>query len=253
MLKKLLLGTSCAALSLGLFLPCQAAAPVKLSQVAPVTDLVPEAEAKIKIIEEELATEEAYNEAKAPPSRLLGTNASTLSVLAQAIAEHEDDSAWKKSAPDIRDAAKAIGSAKTYDDAKKGLEDLKAAVAGKGKGAKAVAEWHKLGRMGRMMAEATKRQNKIRRGMKKLPEGADELAREASVMAVLGLAMHEDTHEVKNPAEKPEWYKFATDFHTSATELSKALKAKDTAASKAAFAKNGKSCSECHDKFRKHE
>lgn len=253
MLRKMLLGTSCAALALGLFLPCQAAAPAKLSEVAPVADLVTEAEGKIKILEEELATEAAYNEAKAPPSRLLATNASTLSVLAQSVAEHEDDSAWKKSAPDIRDAAKAIGSAKTYDEAKKGLEDLKAAVAGKGKGAKVQADWHKLGRMGRMMAEVTKRQNKIRRGMKKLPEGSDELARDASVMAALGLAIHEDTHEVKNPAEKPDWYKYAVDFHTSCTELSKALKGKDAAASKTAFAKVGKSCTECHEKFRKHE
>ena len=213
-------------------------------------DLVTEADAKIKAIETILASEATYAEMK--KDRRLGTETSTLSVLAQAIAEHDEASAWKATAPDVRDAARKVVMAANYEDAKKEFAVLKAAHEGKGSGAKLDAEWNKLGRLGRIMAEVTKRQNKLRRTIKKLPEDTSEAARDASVMATLGLAIHTDTHEVKNAADKPEWYKMALEFQASSTELSKALKAKDGAAAKTAFGKVGKSCADCHAKFKEH-
>ena len=250
MLKFCLLSLSSAAVALALSLPCDAAPPVKIKEVAPVADLVTEADAKIKLIEGHLENETTFDEVK--KDRKLATDAYVLAILAQGVAEHDDASAWKATAADVREAARQVGSAKTYDDAKKAFATLKEAHAGKGSGAKVEADWAKVGRLGRTMVEVSKRQTKLRRATKKLPEDTSEAARDASVLAVLALTIHADTHEVKNPADKPEWYKLSDEFRGIAMDLNKSLVAKDAEGSKAAFNKLGKSCQTCHDKFKTH-
>jgi len=85
---------------------CFAAAPLKIKDVAPGADLVLEADAKIKALEEALSSADKYQEAKAGP---LGRDASVLAALAQAIVESEEKPQWKASAADVRDGAIAIG------------------------------------------------------------------------------------------------------------------------------------------------
>lgn len=250
MLKKVLSAVALGSLSLSVLIPCQAAAPVKIAAVAPVSDLQAEADLKIKAIEEALATDKSYLDTK---GTTLPAEAGVLAVLAQAIAESEEKPTWKASAPDLRDGAIAIATAKSYDEAKKGLETVKAAHGGTAAGGKPEAEWNKLIKLGALMKDVNKRNGKLRRATRKLPDDPAEAARDASVLAVLGLVTHADTHEVKDASKVPEWQKYALEFQTQMTATSAAFKKKDLAAAADAFKKANAACNDCHGKFREGE
>jgi hypothetical protein len=251
-LKKILTGISLGALGASLFVPCQAAAPAKIASVAPIANIVAEAEAKIKSLEEALASDKAYLESKATT---IPTEAGVLAVLAQAVVESEEKAAWQATAADVRDAAKAVRAGKSYDECKKGLAAIKEAHGGKAAGAKPEAEWNKLTGLGSLMKEVNKRNGKLRRAarMKTLtPEQADEFSRDASVLAVLALAAHEDTHEVKSGKAEDiaEWKKFSKEFQGQMTAASAAFKKQDATAAGEAWKKGNTSCNDCHAKYR---
>lgn len=251
MLQKFLFSIAVAAVSLSLWLPCEAAAPLKVATVAPIADLVGDAEAKIKSLETALASDQTYLEAK---GSTIPRDAGVLAVLAQSIVESEEKASWKASAPDLRDGAVAVARSKSYDEAKAGLAAIKAAYEGKAGGAKPEAEWNKLCRLGPLMKEVNTRNGKIRTATRKaLPDDTDELVRHATTLAVLGLAAHDDTHEVKDASKVPEWQKLSKDFSTEMAATAAALKKKDKDGAAAAFKKANAACTECHNKFREGE
>ena len=250
MLKTILLGFSVGAIGLSLLLPCYAAAHAKIASVAPIGDLLAEAEAKIKSLEEELADNEKYNQTK---KTKIPVEAGVLAILAQAIVESDETAAWKPAAADVRDGAIAIATAKSYDEAAKGLAAVKQAHGGTVGGAKPDHEWNKLCGLGGIMKEMSKRNGKIKKAakLKALDDTqAAEASRDASVMAVLALALHDDIHEVKKKEEVPEWQKFSKEFQTHMTAASAAFKTKDMAAATDAVKKGNTACSVCHDKFK---
>ncbi len=250
MIKKSVGCVACAAVLAVLLAPCFAAAPVKIEKVAPAADLVLEAEAKIQSLEAALESNDTYLQGK---KTQIPTDAGVLAVLAQAIAESSEDSALKKSAPALRDAAISVAQSTSFDAAKAGLAAVKEAHGGKAGTAKLDHEWNKLARLGKVMTEVQKRTGKIRKNVRKAPTDANAASRDASVVAVLALAAHDDTHEVKDPAQVPKWKGFALEMQTSMSAVAAGFKANDAAATKSAFEKAGKSCSECHDAFREKE
>ena len=253
MLKRILFGLTLGVAGFSVLWPAFAAAPAKISDVAPVGDLVTEADAKIKTLEENLGSDQSYNQTK---GSTLPKDAGTLAVLAQAISESSEASPWKASAKDVRDGAIGIWSAKSYDDAKKGLEKVKAAHAGTAGDAKPEHEWNKLAKLGSVMKEVNFQNGKLRSATRKkqmTPQEFDENARRASVLAVLALAAEEDTHEVKKQEETGEWKKFAKEFQTEMSATSAALHKGDLTAAAAGFKKANTACNECHAKFRENE
>lgn len=232
---------------MSLVLPVYAAAPAKISAVAPAADLVVEADKKIEALQASLASDGSYADAK---KSTIPRDAGVLAVLAQALVETDEDSALKGKAAGIRDGAIALAKASSYDDAKKGLAAIQDAKAGKGAAAKPEAQWNKLGKLGDLMKEVNARNGKLRMAGRKLPADPTEAARNASVMAVLALATHEDTHEVKNAADIAEWQKFAVEFQKNITESSAAFRKGDKDAGKAAWTKANTACNACHEKFR---
>ena len=218
----------------------------KLSAVTPVADLVAEAESKIKDIEALVADDASYAKAK---KKGVPQAAGTLATLAQGIAQHDEDSGWKKSAADVRDAAIAIAKSASFDDAKKGLEAVKAAAGGKAGVAKVEHDWDKLIDMDSLMSEVSARNGKFRKFFK-TPKDHDAASRDASVLAVLALVIEADTHEVKDKADIEKWKKYSKDLQESMTKISAALKAKDEAGAKKLFVESGKSCSGCHTDIR---
>ena len=254
-LNKTLVGISLGVIGMSLLLPCDAAAPAKIASVAPIADLVAEADAKIKSLDEALASDKSYLEAK---GTTIPTEAGVLAVLAQAVVESEEKAPWQASAADVREAAKSVAAAKSYDEAKKGLTAVKEAYSGKTGGAKPEAEWNQLAGLSKVMKEVNKRNTKLRRTTRKKPPTDDdfaEAARDASVMAVLALAAHEDTHEVKSGKAEDiaEWKKFAKEFQAEMTAASAAFKKKDLAAAGDAFKKGNTACNDCHMKYRPNE
>lgn len=219
----------------------------KLSTVSPVADLVAEAETKIKELDGLLADNDSYTKAK---KKGVPQAAGVLAVLAQAIAEHDEESAWKKSAADVRDAAIAIAKAGSLADAKKGLDAAKAGTGGKAAGAKAEHAWDKLIDMDSLMSEVSGRSGKLRKAFRKAPEDHVAASRDASVLAVLSLVIEADTHDVKDKADIEKWKKYSKDLQKSMTDISAALKAKDDAKGKSLFLESAKSCNSCHTDIR---
>jgi hypothetical protein len=255
MLKKISLTLALGALALSLLIPCYAAAPAKISTVAPVADLVAAADARVKALEDALKDNEEYNKAKL---KTIPAEAGVLAALAQAIAESDEKAAWQGTAADVRDAAMALGSSKSYDDAKKAFAGVKDALGGKSSGAKVEYDWAKLTKLGIVMEQISKRNNKFRRNTKKKDPTDAELAEwtgDATVAAVLGLAAHEDTHEVKSKkAEDIElWKKFAKEYQVQMTTTAANLKKKDLAAAADSWKKSSTACNDCHSKFKEGE
>jgi cytochrome c556 len=251
--KNVLLSISLAAIALSFLLPCYGAAPEKIAKVAPIDDLVREADLKVKSLEDALATDKSYLESK---GTTIPTEAGVLAVLSQAIVESEEKAAWQPSAKDVRDAAIAVASSKSYDDAKKGLAAIQEAHSGKVGSAKPEHEWNKLCRLASVMKEVNKRNGKLRSATRKKELTDDEAAKaagDATVMAVLALAAHEDTHEVKKKEEVAEWQKYSKEFQAQMTALSAAARKKDKAAAADAFKKGNTACNDCHGKFRETE
>lgn len=246
MVKKLWLPLALTMVVTAFVVPANAAE--KLSTVTPVADLVTEAEAKLKELETPLADNEAYNKAK---KKGIPQAAGTLAILAQFIAEHDEDSALKKSAADLRDAAISIAKAGSFDDAKKGLEAAKAAAGGKAGGAKVEHAWDKLTDMDSLMSEVSGRNTKLRKAFRKAPDDYNAASRDASVMAVLSLVIEADVSHVKDKSDIEKWKKYSKDLQKSMTEIATALKAKDDAKGKATFLEaNTKSCNLCHTEIR---
>lgn len=219
----------------------------KLSTVAPVADLVAEAEAKIKELDDLVGDGDKYTKAK---KKGIPQAAGTLAALAQAIAEHDEDSKLKASAADVRDAAIALAKAGSQDDAKKSLAAAKEAAGGKAGGAKVEHAWDKLIDMDSLMSEVSARNGKLRKAFRKVPDDREPIARDASVLAVLSLAIEADTHDVKDKADIEKWKKYSKDLQVSMTKISAALKAKDDAAGKDLFLKSAASCNACHTEIR---
>jgi cytochrome c556 len=242
-----MLGVSLSAICSALVWPCAAAAPIKIAGVAPVSELVTEAEAKVKLLDEALASDKTYLEKKATT---IPVDAGVLAVLAQAIAESEEKPSWKASAADLREAAKAVAASKGYEEAKLGLEAVKAALEGKASGAAVEHDWNKLAKLGSVMKEVNRRTGKVRSATRKLPANPEEVARDASVLAVLALVAHDDTHEVKKKEEIGDWQKQAKEFSAQFTAAAAALRKGDKTGASDAFKKGNAACNACHKQFR---
>jgi hypothetical protein len=107
-----------------------------------------------------------------------------------------------------------------------------------------------------VMKEVSKRNGKLRRATKKKESTEADLAeaaRDASTIAVLALAVHDDTHEVKKPAEIKDWQKFSKEFQVQMTATAAAFKKKDMTAAGDVWKKANSLCNDCHKQFKPEE
>jgi hypothetical protein len=74
-------------------------------------------------------------------------------------------------------------------------------------------------------------------------------------MAILALAAHDDTHEVKSKKKEDidEWQKYAKEFQGQMTAAAVAFKKQDVPAAADAWKKGNMACNDCHGKFRPNE
>lgn len=243
--------TSCSlvALCVAPLAPPYAAAPVKLSEVAAIEDLVAAAEANFALLDEHLQTEGAYSNAK---KREIPRAAGVLACLAQAIVEHPDKDQTNVAAAALRDAAVELQTTDTYTDAAAVLERTKQAFQGSSSGcAEAEHAWNELINLHRLMEEVNSRNTKLRRALRRSREPQQE-SLDATTLAVLALAIHADTHEVKAESNIPKWQGYARELQTNMTALASAIKRQDSEEGKRLFLSAAKACNKCHDEFREH-
>ncbi len=242
-MKKTLFATAGMSLVLALLLPGAVAEKPKLSTVSPAADLAAEAEAKVHELEQMLSGNDEYLKAK---KKGIPRDAGAVAILGQALADHDEAGDVKIAGPALRDAGIAIGKATSLDDAKKGLDMAKAALAGEAGDAKAEFNWADLADMDSLMAEVNVRNGRLRRAARKLPDDVMAASRDASVLAVLALAISAKG----NSKDAAAWEEYALEMQTQYTKVAAAMKDKNSDDLKAAFTAANKSCNECHSKFR---
>jgi len=220
-----------------------------IAAMVSVKDLLAESTAKLGYLEEKLSNQASYKENRKKTIQAAGV----MACLGQALSLHKEGSNSGISGIALRETALEFAKSKSFDEAKKAYGKLQTVLQGKSKVETAPKrEWKDLIDLHSLMKEVNTRNGRLRRVVRRSrkPE-TDSL--HASTLAVLALAIHNITHEVKNKADLPIWQGYAVDLQKSMTELSAAIKKKDAASVKKIYLKATKSCRQCHEKFRKDE
>src|SRR5690606_9093204 len=101
----------------------------------------------------------------------------------------------------------------------------------------------------RLMEEVNARNSSLRRSARRIRKPQED-SLDAAALAVLALAIHADTHEVKDPALKPDWQKFALEYQAAMSELTGQMKKGDADAAYATWRNAQRTCQACHEKFK---
>lgn len=240
MIKKLWLPCALALLASAFLAPTIAAE--KMSAIVPMEDLIGEIKTQMTELEANLADESKFK--KKANARACGV----LAALIQAVVEHDGEDNHKKTAPDLRDAILAVGKAETAADAKKAFENVKK-IDGAKPTAKAEYDWSKFVDVHNLMEEVQSRNAKLAKVIRKGTQDADSV-RHSMVLAVLGVALEANPHNLKDKKDIENWKQYSKDFATGFAGLTTALKTKEADKVKAAFSTVGKSCAACHEKYK---
>ncbi len=246
-MKRTALITCLLALIAGIVVESNGAAPVPVSDVLAVDDLVDEIESKSKKLG--IALKDEASLARAIEFDTLATDAGTIACLAQALVEHKEGKKTGISAAALRDAAMELADTEDLKEAQAGLEKVNAAIQGKGGDAKAEHAWDELLDMHRLMLEMELRQVKLRRSISR-PRRLERDSVHASVLIALALAMEADTYGLEAGDGLEEWQKWARDYRKDAIGIAKAMKADDADTAKKLFESSDQSCDGCHKEFR---
>lgn len=223
--------------------------PIKLSTVISRDDLQAEAASVIAQVRGLLKSEATYaDSAKHELPRAAGV----LAVLGQACSEHDT----RTTATDIirgtsfRDAALALKAARSLQAAQAALARLESSFSGKTtKGGPTKRTWKGLISLHDVMEELAARNSKLRRAVRRSRDPKAD-SRNAATMAVLGLVVLADSHEVRDEADIPKWNRLSLEFQRAASATAAALRAENKAMIKPLYLKTAKSCSDCHADFR---
>ncbi|RMG40015.1 MAG: hypothetical protein D6725_04240, partial [Planctomycetota bacterium] len=205
-----------------------AAAPIAVSKVATPEQLVAAAELAIEKASALLEDAGEY----AANRKYVKRQAAVLAVVGQALAESGKQ--WSARGIALREAGLALQKAATHADAKKALALAKDALAGKATGGNAQADWAKLCGMHDMMEHIEVTFTKLRRSLRRSRDPKADAAA-ATQLAVLGVAMYADTHEVKDPKLVPQWQAMAREYQQALTALAAAFEKGDKAAATKAY------------------
>lgn len=222
--------------------------PPPVSSYAPADQLIQLARDYVASAEKSLADETAFDTEKVR----LKKDANTLLCIAVALGTHDRENPLQTSAPALFAGAQKLAAATDFAQGQAALAELQAAMKSESTTGP-LLKWGKVASMGQIMKQVTFINTRLKRGIRPGPRfagAADENARYATTLAVIGQAIVGDTHEVKQPEDMPKWYEYSAAMRDSAAELGTALVARDEANAQAAAKKLEQSCSDCHKVFR---
>jgi hypothetical protein len=216
-----------------------------LSTVVSADDLA----GQIRRYGEELATHletaESYKAAVEDVKKIANTEA----MLAMVLAKHDSTSDLTPSAPAVVVAAQQLAKADGFEAAKQAQTQLAQALAGQAQPV-ALPSWSKLASQLEVMEASEDIFTRLRTSLKRMdPARRKQNMERAAVLVALGEASLYDTHEVKDPAQLPQWYTMCAELRTSAAELSAKIKAGDRMGVTDALKRVDKSCDDCHKVF----
>ena len=220
---------------------------VKVSEYAPLEDLVAAQKYFLAQVEDSLGSKEDYAE---DTQERVKKNALVLAIVSMNLNLHDTASqAQTTAAAMVPLAIELAGSVKEYEKAKAVHERLvKATVPSENESQKF---WGMIRGQGAIMKKTNELNAAIKRNLTpaRFEKQTETLKQQTATMAAIGQATLLDTHEVKNPADLQAYEKYAVEFRTAAAELNKAIHAADQAEALKAFARMDRSCHTCHQKF----
>ena len=220
-----------------------------VSSFAPVGDLLAYVDECVTAFTPVLASAEAYDRGKAR----LEKDADSLSAALLALHLHDQDHRLKHHAGVMFHAAQQLATAADYAAAQQAWQALQAANRGE-TSAVPQLNWQRAGEMGIVMKQITLLHGKLKRGARpgsRFDGAAEENARLATVLAALAQCSQSDVPPGTSPADTIKWYDLCAEMRNVCSETSKALHARDSAATAAALARVEQNCTACHDGFRK--
>lgn len=220
-----------------------------VSSFAPVGDLLAYVDECVATFTPVLASAEAYDRGKAR----LEKDADSLSAALLALHLHDQDHRLKHHAGVMFHAAQQLATAADYAAAQQAWQALQAANRGE-TSAVPQLDWQRAGEMGIVMKQVTLLHGKLKRGARpgsRFDGAAEENARIATVLAALAQCSQSDVPPGTNAADTIKWYDLCAEMRDLCGETSRALHARDAAATAAALARVEQNCTACHDGFRK--
>jgi cytochrome c556 len=225
-------------------------APPKVSAFAPAADLMAQVEYYKKRMQDVVASEADFDEAK---QTRITKDAHTVAVLVQHLGMHDAENPVKKSAAAALKAAQDLTAATDFKSASAGYANLEKALAGSAEGGE--LKWGKVAAMGQLMKQVSVVNAALKRGLQptRLKSQAKKTAGESALLAAIANSLLYDTHEVKSEGDLPDWYAYSAEFRDSAGALNAAIKTGQIAKVTPALKRMSTSCDTCHSKFQKEQ
>ena len=224
-----------------------AASMTKLSDVASTEDLTAEVSALVEELERGLASEDSFPATAGKLRRA----AVQLALLSQALSEHDEESKFQQKGAALRDAALQLAQSRSYEESCRSIATLKQAVEGSGSTtAKPEYDWAKIASLRLLMDSLRERTDLVRKALRRPKDPAAE-SRQASVMAILALAI--DAHAKGNPSreEQPDWHQSSGDLQKFLTKTARAIRSGERDAALEHFSAAQQACDRCHEKFKR--
>lgn len=225
----------------------QAEPPLPIGDYATIQELEDEAQARVTELESLLADESDYDEKQ----KRIEQVASMLAVMAQAMADHESESPRQPFAPDVREAALTIASAKEFTEANAGFAAAREALNGtSSRSAAKDVDWAKLVKQRDIMEEMEVRMLQLQRILRR-PKDLEKQSLHATAVAVSNFTTLVDTQHVKEPEKLPAWNQLSRQMIDDLKTLATAMKNNQLMEAQAAFKATRATCVECHRQFKK--
>ena len=224
---------------------------LKVSQFAPVKDLLQQVDFFIGRVTDSLADPQDFDGAK--QSRTL-KDASTLSALALALSMHDEEFPQKAAMPSLLKASQQLSAAgENAQQATQAFAAIKAARAG-GITAGASARWEQVASLPALMKQVPLIHSGLKRGVEpnRLARQAAQSAGQAAALAAIAQASWLDTEHIKKREDVGAWQEYCAQMRDAAGEVNSAVRAADQARVNAGMQRLAQSCETCHAKFRVH-
>jgi len=222
-----------------------AAAP-KFSTFASAADLTAEVKFLVADLEKAVVEEDEY---KSQVEDRFVRDGNTITLIAIALGLHDQDSPMKPRAKAIAAAARKLAVAKDYAATKEAVDNLKAAISGKGAGTGEL-QWGKVAKLnGLMKNEVPNINTKLKNSLRRFTKRAAEVSANAATMALIAENATLYVADTKKPEEGKKWLAFAAQMRAAACDVAAKAHAGDDTGAKAAMEDLDKSCHDCHAVF----
>ncbi len=221
-----------------------------VSTFAPAEDLVREADKYINELGNTIADVESGEEKYDDVKEIIEKDSNTLVIIALCLGKHDQDNKYKAHAGALMKSAQEMAATQDIGAAKKALEGVKDAAAGKNK-VDVELKWEKVASLPALMKHVPKINTKLKQTVKpaKFKAKSKDSAGITAVLAAIAQGSMADTSATKSPDQIPQWYRFCKEMRDESAAMNKSIHAGNVQAANEDLLKLGKNCEDCHAVF----